>query len=104
MTMASMLEGKWECTISTPVGEQKSILTIAVDGVMLSGTSVSDRGTLDLEEGRVDGAQASWVLKVRAPFPMRLEACVAVDADTMTGSVKAGMMGSSPLKARRITG
>jgi hypothetical protein len=97
----SDVAGTWECTVHTPMGAQKSTLTINVDGDTLTGTNATAMGTLELEQGKVDGNNASWTMKMTAPMPMTLEATVTADGDSMTGGVKAGMFGTSKLEATR---
>jgi hypothetical protein len=60
----------------------------------------SAQGTQEVS-GKVDGNTLTWASKLTQPFPIDLEFTVSVDGDSMTGSVKAGAFGSSPLKGER---
>jgi hypothetical protein len=58
------------------------------------------QGSQDIS-GKVDGNTLTWGAKLTQPFPIDLEFTVSVEGDAMTGSVKAGAFGSSPLKGER---
>ncbi|MGA2953393.1 MAG: hypothetical protein ABSD80_14285, partial [Caulobacteraceae bacterium] len=51
--------------------------------------------------GTVDGDTLTWSASITMPIPMTLEFTVTVSGDAMTGSVKAGAFGSSPLTGVR---
>lgn len=97
------IAGIWETTTQTPFGEQSAELTLIDDGAgNLSGTNVTPMGTMTIKDGRAEGVEATFSLKMKSPMPMTFQASVTVDGDVMTGEVKAGPFGSSPLQGRRI--
>ncbi len=93
--------GTYECVTKTPMGDQKSDLTINVDGDTFTGTNAGAQGTLELENGKVDGSKLTWTMKMTVPMPMTLEGEATVDGDTITGGVKAGAFGTFPLNGTR---
>lgn len=93
--------GSYNCVTKTPMGEQKSVLTINVDGDSWTGSNAGDQGSLDVTDGKVDGNTITWSMNMTTPMPMKLEGTATVDGDTITGSVKAGMFGSFPLNGTR---
>lgn len=93
--------GTYECVTKTPMGDQKSDLTINVDGDTFTGTNAGAQGTLELENGKVDGNKLTWTMKMTVPMPMTLEGEATVDGDTITGGVKAGAFGTFPLNGTR---
>lgn len=93
-------DGTWNTTIDSPMGKQQGTLTIKTDGASFSGTMGGAQGSQDIS-GKVDGNTLTWGAKLTQPFPIDLEFTVSVDGDAMTGSVKAGAFGSSPLKGER---
>ena len=93
--------GTYECVTKTPMGDQKSDVTINVDGDTFTGTNVGAMGSMDMENGKVDGNKLTWTMKMTVPMPMTLEGEATVDGDTITGSVKAGAFGSFPLSGTR---
>ncbi len=93
--------GTYECVTKTPMGDQKSDVTIVVDGDTFTGTNAGAMGSMDMENGKVDGDQLTWTMKMTVPMPMTLEGEATVDGDTITGTVKAGAFGAFPLNGTR---
>jgi hypothetical protein len=95
------LSGTYECVTKTPMGDQKSDVTINVDGDTFTGTNAGAQGTLEMENGKVDGNKLTWTMKMTVPMPMTLEGEATIDGDTITGGVKAGAFGTFPLNGTR---
>jgi hypothetical protein len=93
-------DGAWKVTINSPMGVQEGTLNIKVSGDTFSGTMEMRQGSQDIS-GKADGDTLSWTSQLTQPFPITLETTVTVAGDEMTGSVKAGAFGSSPLKGVR---
>ena len=93
--------GTYECVTKTPMGDQKSEVTINVDGDTFTGSNVGAMGSMELENGKVDGNKLTWSMKMTVPMPMTLEGEATVDGDTLTGSVKAGAFGTFPMNGTR---
>ena len=93
--------GTYECVTKTPMGDQKSDVTITVDGDTFTGSNIGAMGSMDLEDGKVDGNKLTWSMKMTVPMPMTLEGEATVDGDTLTGSVKAGAFGTFPMNGTR---
>ncbi|MFM5949047.1 MAG: hypothetical protein ACKOPM_07445, partial [Novosphingobium sp.] len=72
-----------------------------VDGDTFSGTNAGAMGSMEMENGKVDGNKLTWTMKMTVPMPMTLEGEATVDGDTITGTVKAGAFGSFPLSGTR---
>ncbi|MEP6966898.1 MAG: hypothetical protein ABI906_02350 [Pseudomonadota bacterium] len=94
------VDGAWKTTVNSPMGVQQGTLNITASGDGFTGTMAGAAGSQDIS-GKVDGNNLSWSAKITSPFPMTLEFTVTVDGDNMTGSVKAGSFGSSPLTGVR---
>jgi hypothetical protein len=95
--------GSYQCVVKTPMGDQKSVLTVNVDGESWSGTNAGDQGSLDCYDGKIDGDTITWKMDMKVPMPMLLEGTATVDGDTISGSVKAGMFGSMALSGTRAS-
>jgi hypothetical protein len=93
--------GTYECVTKTPMGDQKSDVTIVVDGDTFTGSNVGAMGSMDLQNGKVDGNKLTWSMNMTVPMPMTLEGEATVDGDTLTGSVKAGAFGTFPMNGTR---
>jgi len=93
--------GAYDCVTKTPMGDQKSVMTIDVDGDTFTGQNVGAMGSLDLNDGKVDGNNISWTMDMKVPMPMKLEGEAVIDGDTITGTVKAGAFGSMAMTGVR---
>lgn len=95
------VSGTYECVTKTPMGDQKSDMTITADGDTFTGSNAGAQGTLEMENGKVDGNKLTWTMKMTVPMPMTLEGEATIDGDTITGGVKAGAFGTFPLSGTR---
>jgi hypothetical protein len=95
------IAGTYECVTKTPMGDQKSEFTIVVDGDTFTGKNQGAMGSMDLENGKIDGNKLTWSMKMTVPMPMTLEGEATVDGDTITGGVKAGAFGTFPMSGTR---
>ena len=95
------VSGTYECVTKTPMGDQKSDMTITADGDTFTGSNAGAQGTLEMENGKVDGSKLTWTMKMTVPMPMTLEGEATIDGDTITGGVKAGAFGTFPLSGTR---
>ncbi len=94
--------GAFDCVVKTPMGDQKSVLTVTDNGDgTFTGSNAGAQGSLDCYDCKIDGNNLSWKMDMKVPMPMTLEATATVDGDALTGSVKAGMFGSMPMSGTR---
>jgi len=87
-------DGVWDCTMKTPMGEQKTVLTITSEGDTFAGTNVGSSGSTEIRDGKIEGDAISWTMEVKSPFPMKLEGKLTLAGGTLTGAIKAGSFGS----------
>lgn len=95
------IAGTYECITKTPMGDQKSEFTIEVHGDTFTGKNAGAMGSMDLENGKIDGNKLTWSMKMTVPMPMTLEGEATVDGDTITGGVKAGAFGTFAMSGTR---
>lgn len=95
------VDGEWNVTIKSPMGDQNAVLTVNSDGGSFNGTMVGGLGSMDIANGTVDGNTLSWGMDITMPMPMHLDATATVDGDAMTGEVKTGAFGSMGLSGTR---
>ena len=89
------IDGTWNLTLETPIGTQELTLQAKADGGVLTGTQSSPDGSQPIQDGAINGAEASWSVTISSPMPMTLEFRGLVDGDTLSGSVKLGMFGEA---------
>lgn len=94
--------GTYECVTKTPMGDQKSKFTV-VDGGdgTFTGLNAGAMGSMDVEDGKIDGNTLTWKMKMTVPMPMTLEGSATIDGDTLTGSVNAGAFGAMAMSGTR---
>lgn len=94
------VDGSWDCTVKSPLGDQKLTLAITSDGGTFSGTASGAMGSSDVS-GTVAGDTLTWQQQVSVPMPMSLDCTATVSGDSVSGDVKAGAFGSFPLTGTR---
>jgi hypothetical protein len=94
------VDGKWDCVVETPMGDQEFVLTVESSGDRFTGNASGSIGTKSVE-GEVDGETLEWAMSVPKPMPVTLTCRATVDGDTLEGKVKAGIFGSFPIKGTR---
>ena len=95
------IDGTWEVSISTPMGEQKATVTLSTDGAALVGKMDSDMVSKEFS-GTVDGNNLNWEIDITNPMPMTLKITATVDGDSISGDVGLGMFGSAPMTGKRV--
>jgi hypothetical protein len=99
----SGVEGSWDCTVKSPLGDRKSVMSVTVDGDTWTGVNAgSDGAQLVCNEGKVDGNVLTWNMKITTPMPMTVECTATIEGDTLTGTTKAGAFGSFPMTGTRV--
>ena len=94
------VNGAWNCTIDTPMGEQAFTLVVASTGFSFTGEAKGDMGAMAIE-GDVDGDTLAWPMRIPKPMPLTLNCTATVDGDTLEGKVSAGIFGKFTLKGVR---
>lgn len=96
------IEGQWDCVAQSPMGEQRTVLTlVGKPGGGFAGTNSGALGSIDIVDGRLLGEQVSFTMKLTAPFPMELTCEAMLNGDTMEGTLDTGAFGKYPVKATR---
>ena len=97
----SQVDGSYDCVTKSPMGDQKSVFTVKSDGDSFTGQNAGAMGSLDVENGKVDGNKLTWTMNMKVPMPMTLECEATVDGDAITGNIKAGAFGSMAMTGKR---
>ena len=95
------VDGEWDCITKSPLGEQKSVLTVKTDGSSWTGSNAGPLGSLDVIDGKVDGNTLTWKMDMKVPMPLTLDCTATIDGDTLTGGITAGAFGTSPMTGTR---
>jgi hypothetical protein len=100
----SSIDGKWLCFSSSPMGEQKTVLELKSDGEAVTGTATTDMETVTITEGRFDGSQFTWKMKITEPFSMSMSGDVAITGDNLAGGMSVGFLGKTDIRGTRQAG
>jgi hypothetical protein len=83
-----MVQGKWNITIKTPMGDKSGVLDLQTDGTALTGSLSSDEYQAAISDGKVDGNKLSWSAKITKPMRMSFKFTATVEADRISGAAK----------------
>ena len=97
----AQVDGSYDCVTKSPMGDQKSVFTVASDGTSFTGSNTGAMGALDVENGTVDGNKLAWTMNMKVPMPMVLDCEATIDGDALTGTIKAGPFGSMAMSGTR---
>lgn len=95
------VDGEWDVVVKSPMGDQKTTMTVASSGDSFTGNSSGAMGSTEIKDGKVDGNKLTWKVDITVPMPMTLDGAATVDGDSMTGTMTAGAFGSFPLTGTR---
>jgi hypothetical protein len=96
------VDGDWELTINSPMGKQHVLVTLHESDGRLTGKMLNkgNRMSTDIFDGAVDAGTLTWKARMQM-MNLTLTFTTSVDGDTMTGKVKAGVLGRVDVTGRR---
>jgi hypothetical protein len=95
------VDGNWNITMSTPMGDRDATLSLKSAGATLTGTQAAEGNSVEIFDGKVEGDDVSWKVSITNPMPLTLEFTGKVSGDSMSGEMGIGPMGSFPFTAKR---
>jgi len=95
------VDGNWNITLSTPMGERKTTLTLKSAGGTLTGTQGADGNSGEIFDGTTSGNDVAWKISITNPMPLTLAFAGTVSGDSMSGEASIGPMGSFPFTGSR---
>jgi len=95
------VDGNWNITMSTPMGDRNATLSLASSGSTLTGTQAADGNSGEIFDGAVNGDEVSWKISIIDPMPLTLEFTGKVAGDSISGDMGIGPMGSFPFTGKR---
>ena len=93
--------GSYDCITKSPMGDQKSVFTVDVDGDSFTGQNAGAMGSLDVVDGKVDGNTLTWKMDMKVPMPMTLNCTATVDGDSFSGTIDTGAFGKMAMNGTR---
>jgi hypothetical protein len=95
------VDGNWNITMTTPMGERKATLTLTNSGGTLTGTQGADGNSGEIFDGTTAGDDVAWKISITNPMPLTLAFSGKVSGDSMSGEMGIGPMGSFPFTGTR---
>jgi hypothetical protein len=89
-----VIQGKWNITIKTPMGDRSGVLELKVDGKTLTGSLSDGEHHVVISDGLVDGNRLKWKAKITKPMSMSFKFSATVDEDRISGDARA-LLGSA---------
>jgi hypothetical protein len=83
-----MVEGKWNITLKTPVGDKSGVLDLRAEGTTLTGSLSDGEHYAAITDGKVDGNKLSWSAKITQPMRLSIKFTATVEADRISGAAK----------------
>jgi hypothetical protein len=83
-----MVQGKWNITLKTPMGEKSGVLDLKTDGSTLTGSLSDADHYAAISDGRVEGNRLSWSAKITQPMRMNFKFTAVVEDDRISGAAK----------------
>ncbi|QIQ86884.1 hypothetical protein [Erythrobacter sp.] len=94
--------GTYKTVVKSPMGDQSGTFTVVPEGDnAFTGSMSGGMGSMDVEDGKIDGNTLTWKMNMTVPMPMTLECEATVEGDQMTGTVNAGAFGAMPLTGEK---
>jgi hypothetical protein len=95
------VDGNWNITMSTPMGDRQSTLSLKSAGATLTGTQTAEGDSTEIFDGKVNGDDVSWKVSITSPMPLTLDFTGKVAGDSISGEMGIGPMGSFPFTGTR---
>jgi hypothetical protein len=95
------VDGNWNITMTTPMGDRQTTLSVKASGGTLTGTQGADGTSAEIFDGKTTGDDLSWKVSITNPMPLTLEFTGKVSGDSISGEMGIGPMGSFPFKGTR---
>ncbi len=82
------MQGKWNITLKTPMGDRAGVLELNIQGATLTGSLSDGEHYAEISEGKVAGNKLSWSAKITKPMNMKFKFTATVDADRISGDAR----------------
>lgn len=92
----SAIDGTWEVTVNSPMGQQKIDMDLRTSGGVLSGTMTGAMGSAPIA-GTADGDSFAFATAITTPFPINIEVSGSAEGEALKGQVKTQGFGTFPM-------
>jgi hypothetical protein len=96
-----MVQGKWQITINTPMGEKSGVLELQVSGKTLTGSLSDAEHHVAISDGKIEGNRLSWQAKITKPMRLNFKFTAIVDEDRISGAAR-HLLGTATFSGTRV--
>jgi hypothetical protein len=96
-----MVQGKWQITINTPMGERSGVLELQVIGKTLTGSLSDADHHVAISNGKIEGNKLSWQAKITKPMHLSFKFTATVDEDRISGAAR-HLLGTAAFSGTRV--
>ena len=97
-----MVQGKWNITIKTPMGDRTGVLELLVSGKTLTGSLSDAEHHVAISDGKIEGNKLSWRAKITKPMNLSFKFTATVDEDRISGAAR-HMLGTATFSGTRVS-
>ncbi|MCJ8157397.1 hypothetical protein [Sphingomonas sp. LaA6.9] len=95
------VDGVWDWSAKTPLGERRAQLTVKRAGDTFVGDIEGAFGSVSVADGKIEGDTLTFSTAVKKPMPLTLRCKLTVSGDTLSGTVSTAGLGSFPVTGQR---
>ena len=95
------VDGNWNITMTTPMGDRQTTLSVKSAGGALTGTQEAEGNSVEIFDGTASGDDVFCKVSITNPMPLTLEFTGKVSGDSISGEMGIGPMGSFPFTGTR---
>src|SRR3569832_508981 len=95
------VDGNWNLTLNTPMGERTASVSLKSSGNTLTGTQAAEGDSAEIFDGTVSGDDVAWKVSITNPMPLTLEFTGKVAGESISGDMGLGFMGSVAITGAR---
>ena len=95
------VDGNWNITMSTPMGDRNATLSLKSSGGTLTGTQGADGNSAEIFDGTANGDDLAWKVSITNPMPLTLAFTAKVSGDGISGEMGVDLLGNFPFTGTR---
>ncbi|HEX3603997.1 MAG TPA: hypothetical protein VHU43_07895 [Steroidobacteraceae bacterium] len=96
-----MVQGRWNITITTPMGAKSGVLELRVDGNTLTGSLSDADHHVEISDGRIEGNRLTWRAKITKPMRLSFKFTAVVEENRISGAAR-HMLGTAAFTGTRL--
>jgi len=95
-----VVQGKWNITINTPMGDRTGVLELHVQGKTMSGSLSDGEHHVAISDGTVEGNNLRWQARITKPMRLSFKFSAVVEGDRISGTAR-HMLGTAMFSGTR---